>query len=303
MAKKQDETQPSVIGPNTTITLTLAWKDVKPAYAKTLKHLAGHVKNPGFRPGKVPPKIAEEIIGYSKLVEDTLKELLPQAYQDEIAKRDIHPITQPEFNPIAIEKEKDWVIEAQVAEKPEVKIDGYEKLVKAGKKTAKTELEEYEKQHDHKDDKVDAEHEKKHEDDKKEIVLKNIFKELILGLRPIMPELLVKEEVRAELEKLVKSLRQFQLTLDDYLAKRQMTFENLTTEITTQVLGQLQIEFILEKISESKKFPIKDEDYNTYYERIQDEATRKQYQDNPEYRAYLTRILTRDKVVDHLLNM
>jgi FKBP-type peptidyl-prolyl cis-trans isomerase (trigger factor) len=307
MAKKQDdtqsETQPSVIGPNTAFTLTFPWSEVKPVYTRVLAHLAKHVKNPGFRPGKVPPKIAEETIGYSRLVEEALKEMLPKAYQDALSEKNLHPITQPEFNPQAIEKNQDWVIGVEIAEKPEVDIKGYEKFAKAGKKAADKELKEYDQHHQHHDEAVDDEHAKKHEDDKKEIVLKSIFKEMILGLKPTLPELLVKEEVKAELEKLVKSLRQFQLTLDDYLSKRQMTFEDLTAEISSQVLSQLQVEFILEGISKAKKFPIKDEEYEVYFKRIEDEQTRKQYQENTEYRTYLTRIITREKVIDHLLNI
>ena len=139
--------------------------------------------------------------------------------------------------------------------------------------------------------------------EKKDTHLRFIFRELITGLKPAIPELLLKEEARLELEKLVRDLSQIKISLDDYLARRQMNFDQLSTELATQVLGQLQLEFILEALGQHLKLKIADADYQEYWKRIEDEKTREAYQKDPQYLAYLTRVISRQKVIDHLLSL
>ncbi len=296
----------SVIGPDTIIPLTLAWKTVEPVYQQTLKTMAKKVKSAGFRQGKVPTKLAEEIIGISNIIEETVNKLLPAAYQDILKTHKLEPLTRPEFLPKKLTMGEDWELEVHIAQKPEVTVKGYEKLAKKGKTEGEKEWQNHQTEH--------AEHQKTQklseaeaatqtESEHKDMQLRFIFRELVTGLKPIIPELLVKEETRAELEKLVKSLNQLKMTLDDYLTRRQMSFEQLSGEVATQVIGQLQLEFILQALAEDTKFAMVEADFETHLNKIEDEKTRAKYEKDPEYRAYLTRVVAREKVVDHLLSL
>ncbi len=294
----------SMIGPNTIIPLVLPWKTVEPVYQETLKRSAKRVKTAGFRQGKVPSKIAADIIGRDRLIEETLKQVLPPIYQAALKAKNGKPLTQPEFVPTKLEMGSDWEIEAHIAEKPEISIKGYEKLVKKGKTDADKEIKELAKAKvavAKKDEKAKVED--KAEADEKEIRLRHIFRELVSDLKPVLPELLIKEETRAELERLVQSLNQVNLTFDDYLKRRQTSFEHVSAELATQVMTQLQLEFILEKIGEDQKVEATEADFQPFLDRIKDEKTKKEYSQNPEYKKYLTQVVTRQKVIDHLLSL
>jgi FKBP-type peptidyl-prolyl cis-trans isomerase (trigger factor) len=292
----------SMIGPNTIVPLTLAWKTIEPVYQEVLKNSAKRVKTAGFRPGKVPTKIAAEMIGQERLVEETLKKVLPPVYQAALKTKDLHPLTQPEFRPTKLEMGSDWEVEAHIAEKPEIKVKGFEKLAKKGKAEAEKEIKDLAKtKKDQPTDGQDATEPKAADD--KEIRLRHIFRELVQELKPKLPELLIKEETRAELERLARSLNQVNLTLDDYLARRQISFEHLSAELATQVMTQLQLEFILEQISDEQKMTATEADFKPYLDRITDEKTKKQYSQDPEYKAYLTRVVNRQKVLDYLLSL
>jgi len=308
-------TQPdSVIAKNTLIPLVFPWSEVQPVYTQVLNRLAKQVKNPGFRVGKVPPAIAKDLIGEEKLVQETFKKILSTKYQAAIKDQKLEPLTQPEFQIKSALLNESWEVEAAIAEKPQVIIKGYEKIAQKAKTAAQTELknQQAEAKKTKKSDNPDqatpkpAAPEPTAEDqaaELKDTQLRFIFRELIMGIKPAIPELLLKEEARAELEKLVRDLSQIKISLDDYLARRKMGFDQLSNELASQVLGQLQLEFILEAISAEKKFKISDEDYQTYFQKIEDEKTRATYQKDPQYVAYLTRIITRQKVIDHLLSL
>jgi FKBP-type peptidyl-prolyl cis-trans isomerase (trigger factor) len=290
----------SMIGPNTIIPLTLSWKIVEPAYQEVLRKLAKKVKSSGFRLGKVPVKIAEDMIGRERLIEETLKKLVPPIYQAAIKAKDFRPLTQPEFVPTKLEMASDWELEAHIAEKPTVSVKGYQKLAKKGKAEADKEIKDQAKT---KKPKAEGDQPDAKEPDAKEIQMRHIFRELVSELKPTLPELLVKEETRAELERLVQSLSQLNLTFDDYLKRRQTSFEHVSAELATQVMTQLQLEFILEKIGEDLKVAPTETDFQPYFDRIKDEKTKTEYSQNPEYKQYLTRVITRQKVIDHLLGL
>ena len=98
------EEKKSLIAPNDSIQITLNWKLVEPVYKKTVSNFAKDVKAEGFRVGKAPLAIVEQKIGLEKIIDQVLRELLPEAYEKEIKKSGKKPITTPEFNPISLEK-------------------------------------------------------------------------------------------------------------------------------------------------------------------------------------------------------
>lgn len=307
-AKTTPETAPadSIIAPNTVITLTLPWSEVEPVYKEVLKKLAKKVKSPGFRPGKVPAHIALETIGSENLNEEILKKILPNHYQEAVNAQNKKPLTYPEFRALSVEMNKDWIIEAHIAEKPEVVLKDYQKIAKKSMEVVKSEPAGHKHEHAHVEEKAQdapkpTPEQLKAEQD--EHTLQHIFRDLISVIKPRIPELLIKEEARGELEQLVRSLNQVQMSLDGYLERRQITFEQLSGELASQALGRLQLEFILQAIIEQENLKAEDKDYEEYFARIKDEKTRKEQSQNPDYRNYIGSLIVRKKVADHLLSL
>lgn len=125
------------------------------AFQKTRKQL----NVPGFRKGRVPRQIFNQMYGEEALYEDALNIVLPEAYEAAIEETKIEPVDQPKIDVDSMEKGKAWVLKAVVTVKPDVKLGDYKGLTVAKQGHRVTSKE------------VDAEIEKKREQ-QAELVLK-----------------------------------------------------------------------------------------------------------------------------------
>ncbi|GHU98684.1 trigger factor [Clostridia bacterium] len=99
-------------------------KAVNDAYLKTKnKYQLG-----GFRKGKVPRKIIENMYGPSVFFEDAFNAVFPKLYAEALDKNpDIHPVSQPDIDFDSID-ENGAVFTAEIYTKPEVKLGAYKGL-------------------------------------------------------------------------------------------------------------------------------------------------------------------------------
>lgn len=310
--KKTEEKKP-LIAPNTVITLTIPAKVAEAAYDKALNKLAKKVKTSGFRKGKVPAKVAEEHLEPQQVIEEALQTVVPQLYTTEIKKQDLKPLTYPEFRPVSLEKGKDWIMEAHIAQRPEVKLKGYEKTIKTAQKGAVKELanqlkasKEAAEKHEHKEgEKHDHTHDHKEptEMEKRNFTLQYIYKNLVESIKPEIQELLVKEEVKYDLDNLNHRLKQMNIPFEKFLEHRGMTFEQLSNELAAGALGRLQISFIVDEISKSEKLTVEKADLDAEFENITDPKLKKQQETDPIYIDMMSQTIIRQKVADHILKI
>lgn len=302
MTKTKTETsnsaaQPPLIVANTILTISFPWTQVEPEYQKALNKMAKQLAMPGFRKGMVPPHIAEEQLKPEALVEAVLQRLLPKAYQEALEKKHKRPISDPEFDPKVVTKGADWQIEVHLAEKPVVDVTNYVKIAKEAKKAALVHLKEEAKKKEHS---TDDSHEKQHQDDH---VLQHIFQDLVKTCKPQLPELLVKQQTRRELERLIQELQSMKLTLDDFLNRNNQTFEQLSGNIATRAVGQLQLEFILQAISQQAEITVNEAEIEEVIAKIGDEKVRQEKQTETHYREAIKEHVARKKLFDHLLTI
>ncbi|MCW1926972.1 trigger factor [Bhargavaea beijingensis] len=112
-------------------------KGLDQAFKKVVKQ----VNVPGFRKGKVPRKIFEQMFGVESLYQDAIDAVLPEAYTNAIDEAGISPVAQPEIDVEEIEKGKPVVFKANVTVKPEVKLGEYKGLEVERQDTAVTDEE------------------------------------------------------------------------------------------------------------------------------------------------------------------
>src|SRR5690606_18479621 len=74
-------------------------KGLDQAFKKVVKQ----VNVPGFRKGKVPRKIFEQMFGVESLYQDAIDAVLPEAYTNAIDEAGINPVAQPEIDVEQIE--------------------------------------------------------------------------------------------------------------------------------------------------------------------------------------------------------
>ena len=101
---------------------------VETGLTKTFNQMKGNLNVPGFRKGKVPRRIFNQMFGEESLYEDTLNDIFPTAYQEALAEVDADIVGQPQIKDIVWEAGKDWEVLVEVSLKPEVKLGDYKEL-------------------------------------------------------------------------------------------------------------------------------------------------------------------------------
>lgn len=309
---EKKEAKKSIIAPNDSVKITLEWKNVEPIYKKTVAKFAKDVKAEGFRVGKAPLAIVEQKIGLDKIIDQVLRELLPEAYEQEIKKSSKKPITTPEFNPISLEKNKDWVLEAHFSPIPEVKLGDYKKVSQKAKAEALKFIEERNKaikkeasecKNENKDHDHAHAHQELNDQEKKEINLQHIFKELVANFAPAIGEILLRQETQTEFERLVEQLKQYKISTEDYLKRRQITIEQLSQELAGTVLSRLQLDFILASISKEEKLEVKDDEVKAELNKITNLKMRADVEKNQNYLNQIKANLLQQKTLNLLLEL
>ena len=290
---KSDESQ-QLITENTTLPLTIPWSSIQGPYEKALKHAAQHVKTDGFRIGKVPLHIVEKMVDQQRLFEEALQEVFPPVYRDALAATKKIPLSQPDIEPEQVEKNKDWKFIVHFAERPEVKLGDYKKVVKGTAADAEKEIAEHATK-EAKEPLTDTQ--------KEDIRVKHIFKALVQSVEPHIQELLIRAEVNRSLQQLSDQLQQLNLSGENYLKSRNITIDQLRQEYAAHALASLQIEFILAEIAKDQKMTVEDAEIDETIKKTTKAELTEDQKKNSEYRTYIFSALLKQKVLSFLLSI
>ena len=96
-------------------------KGIAEAFVETRKKITV----PGFRKGRVPRQIFNQMYGEESLYQDALNKVLPDAYNEAVKETNIQPVDQPKIDIKSMEKGQPWVLTAEVDVMPEVKLGEY----------------------------------------------------------------------------------------------------------------------------------------------------------------------------------
>ncbi|MEG1931666.1 MAG: trigger factor [Pygmaiobacter sp.] len=98
------------------------------AVSKVFKKTASKYKIAGFRPGKAPRNLIEQMYGKDVFTYDAVNELFPAAYEDAIKEAGIEPVDRPEVDIVSADAENGVVLTAIVTVKPDVELGEYKGL-------------------------------------------------------------------------------------------------------------------------------------------------------------------------------
>lgn len=105
--------------------VTLAVEEVAAAISQAVRHVAGHSRIPGFRPGKAPRAIVERFAGINRILDEATEILIERGYRDAIMKSDIVPLTSPKIEAKPIVEGEPYTFTALIPVPPEVKLGDY----------------------------------------------------------------------------------------------------------------------------------------------------------------------------------
>lgn len=101
---------------------------IKTGLDKTFNQVKGSLSVPGFRKGRVPRKMFNQMYGEESLYEDTLNDIFPTAYAEALEEVEEEVVGQPSVKDITWEPGKEWELVVEVSTKPEVKLGQYKEL-------------------------------------------------------------------------------------------------------------------------------------------------------------------------------
>lgn len=77
------------------LTVEVPFDELKPSLDAAYKTIASQVTVPGFRKGKVPPRIIDQRIGKGAVLEEAVNDALPKFYAQAVEDTDVRPLGQP----------------------------------------------------------------------------------------------------------------------------------------------------------------------------------------------------------------
>lgn len=107
------------------LTIEVAAEEFDKAIESAYQHNKNRMSIPGFRKGKAPRKMIEQMYGKDVFYEDAANELIPEAYEKALDECTEDIVSAPKVSVIQMEQGKPFIFAAVVALKPEVKLGKY----------------------------------------------------------------------------------------------------------------------------------------------------------------------------------
>ncbi|MBQ4494138.1 MAG: trigger factor family protein, partial [Selenomonadaceae bacterium] len=101
-------------------------------FSKTIKQatkkLGERIVVPGFRKGKIPPKVIEAHIGKEAIITEASNTLIQNSTHEALGRLNLRPVTDPKADIITNEEGKDFVFTLTFTPYPQVKLGEYKNL-------------------------------------------------------------------------------------------------------------------------------------------------------------------------------
>ena len=107
------------------LTIEVAAEELEKAIEEAYRKERKRISVPGFRKGKAPRKLIEQMYGKEVFYEDAANALISEAYEKELENCEESVVSQPRINVVQIEAGKPFIFTAEVALKPEVTLGKY----------------------------------------------------------------------------------------------------------------------------------------------------------------------------------
>ena len=104
------------------LTVEVPFDELKPHFDKAYGVLAGQVKIPGFRQGKVPPRILDARLGRGTILTEVVNEAVPAKYGEAVTEANLTTLGQPEIEVTRIDDGDALAFTAEVDVRPEIEL-------------------------------------------------------------------------------------------------------------------------------------------------------------------------------------
>jgi trigger factor len=110
------------------LTIEVPFEELKPNLDQAYKKVAQQVQVPGFRRGKVPPRIIDQRFGRGVVLEEAINDAVPQLYGKAIEENEVFALGQPELEVTKLEDNDELAFTAEVDIRPKFDVPDYDGL-------------------------------------------------------------------------------------------------------------------------------------------------------------------------------
>jgi trigger factor len=100
------------------LTIEVPFDELKPNLDRAYREVARQVKIPGFRPGRVPPRVIDQRIGRGAVLEQAVNEAVPELYGKALEEHDVYALGQPAVEITKLDDGKELAFTAEVDVRP-----------------------------------------------------------------------------------------------------------------------------------------------------------------------------------------
>jgi trigger factor len=100
------------------LTIEVPFDELKPNVDQAYREVARQVRVPGFRPGRVPPRVIDQRFGRGAVLEQAVNDAVPQLYGKALEEHDVFAIGQPEVEITRLDDGKELAFTAEVDVRP-----------------------------------------------------------------------------------------------------------------------------------------------------------------------------------------
>jgi len=110
------------------LAVEVPFAELKPSLDKAYRAIAGQVRVPGFRPGKVPARIIDQRVGRAAVLEEAVNDAIPQQYSAAVIEHDVKVLGQPAVD-VTEFADGEWLkFTAEVDVRPELELPAYDSI-------------------------------------------------------------------------------------------------------------------------------------------------------------------------------
>jgi trigger factor len=108
------------------LTIEVPFEELKKNLDQAYREVARQVRIPGFRPGKVPPRVIDQRIGRGAVLEQAINDAVPQLYSKAVAESEVVPLGQPDVEVTKLDDGKELAFTAEVDVRPKFDLPALE---------------------------------------------------------------------------------------------------------------------------------------------------------------------------------
>jgi len=110
------------------LTIEVPFEELKKSVDQAYRQVARQVRVPGFRPGKVPPRVIDQRFGRGAVLEQAINDAVPELYSKAVAESEVVPLGQPEVEVTKLDDGKELSFTAEVDVRPKFDLPPLESL-------------------------------------------------------------------------------------------------------------------------------------------------------------------------------